>query len=178
MTACKLIKIKDDYEYHRAHYGDLNVIMIKSKDHRDGWINVTKLCQEGGKEFKEWKRLKRSKELIEYHENLESKNYSYPVSSIFLLDLHGSNETDRLISGTYIHYDIVHYIISWISIEHVIKISKLISNNHRTIMELENDIKIHNNNLNKVTKEIKFYIYLTYLFYIIITIYLFKMIIS
>jgi hypothetical protein len=41
----KLITIKDNREYHYANYGDFIVIMIKSNDYMNGYINATKLYQ-------------------------------------------------------------------------------------------------------------------------------------
>ena len=60
------ITTKDELEFHKALFGSFVVIMIKSNDYRNGYINATKLCADGGKRFDKWSRLDRSKELITY----------------------------------------------------------------------------------------------------------------
>ena len=47
-----------------ANYFGLKVIM----NYNNGYINITKLCTDGGKQFKEWKELKHSKELLAFYE--------------------------------------------------------------------------------------------------------------
>ena len=44
-----------------AAYGQFRVVMMKDT----GYINATKLCNSGGKEFKKWSRLNGSQELIQ-----------------------------------------------------------------------------------------------------------------
>ena len=60
----KLITIKNEREYHYAKYGEFIVIMIKSNDYTNGFINATKLCQLGNKQLSNWTKLDKSKELI------------------------------------------------------------------------------------------------------------------
>ena len=109
-------------QHHATNYGDFKVIMMKDS----GYINATKLCRDGGKQFKNWFRLDASKELIkalEEHlrheapdfmklENAEADNTcgdqppGIPGSrSNALKIVHGGNfhEDGTLISGTYIH---------------------------------------------------------------------------
>src|SRR5438552_1007288 len=35
----------------------------------NGYINITKLCKNGGKQFKHWKELKNSKEMMTFYEH-------------------------------------------------------------------------------------------------------------
>ncbi|BAO49562.1 KilA-N domain-containing protein [Alphaentomopoxvirus acuprea] len=64
----ELIKKRDNYEFHKALYGDFIIIMIRSDDYIDGYVNASKLCKDGGKRFHEWKKLKESRELISYYD--------------------------------------------------------------------------------------------------------------
>ena len=48
LITTKIIDNKE-LEFHIAVYGDFIVIMIKSNDYRNGFINATKLCKDGGK---------------------------------------------------------------------------------------------------------------------------------
>ena len=41
-------------EYGWGKYGNFKVLIRK----KDGYINLTKLCRDGGKEFPDWTRLK------------------------------------------------------------------------------------------------------------------------
>src|SRR3981189_3507622 len=50
-------QIRDNYWY--GAYGEFRVVMMKDC----GYINATKMCADGGKEFYNWSRLKSSAEL-------------------------------------------------------------------------------------------------------------------
>src|SRR5436190_20063734 len=56
-------QISGNYGY--GAYGPFRVIMMKDT----GYINVTKMCTSGGKDFKDWSRLKGSHQLIEALKN-------------------------------------------------------------------------------------------------------------
>src|SRR3981189_922445 len=49
-----------DGKYWFGQYGDFNVVL----DKESGYINVSKLCRDGGKKFSAWKRNILSRELI------------------------------------------------------------------------------------------------------------------
>lgn len=90
--------IDDLYGY--AAFGDMEVIIRKT----DGWINVTELCKQAGKYFKNWLANKASKEMIaELAEILE-----YPVTSLV-------KEGKYITRGTYAHSSVVSAIAYWIS---------------------------------------------------------------
>src|SRR3981189_2574596 len=100
-------------------YCEFRVIMMKDS----GYINTTKMCSSGGKEYSEWIKNKSGKELIQALENmlaLENTHGSSENSDSTLQDGNGGitrlpsplckfvqtmNSTDkkRIISGTYIH---------------------------------------------------------------------------
>jgi hypothetical protein len=52
-------QIKDEFWY--GAYGEFRVVMDKT----DGYINATKMCADGGKEYKNWSLLNHSQELIQ-----------------------------------------------------------------------------------------------------------------
>ena len=61
--------------YWYAAYGPFDVIMMKDT----GYINATKLCSSGGKDYCDWKCLKSNQELInalEGHKALENMQSS------------------------------------------------------------------------------------------------------
>ena len=139
-------QICDNYWY--GMYGDFNVILMTDC----GFVNATKLCSSGGKEFKDWSRNKTGKELIKA---LTTKLDGYMVgdniqqfSDISTLALQNpkaeisasgsllckivktSNTTSegRLISGTYIHPFLIPHIACWVSTSFALKVSEIINN--------------------------------------------------
>src|SRR6266699_3296570 len=50
-----------DGNYWHAAYGPFRVIMMKDT----GYINATKMCGSGGKEYRDWSKNKTSQELIQ-----------------------------------------------------------------------------------------------------------------
>src|SRR5271156_79522 len=112
-------------------YGPCRVVMMKDT----GYINASKLCSSGGKEYREWARLKNSQELIsvleghkasvntqehfeEFNLTLLNSNRMIPrllsPPCIFLQTANSSAE-EKLISGTYCHPDLIPSIAGWIS---------------------------------------------------------------
>uniref|UniRef100_V5GSQ5 Putative KilA-N domain-containing protein n=1 Tax=Anoplophora glabripennis TaxID=217634 RepID=V5GSQ5_ANOGL len=92
-----------DQHWHGPH-GDSKIIIDKDT----GYFNATKLCQDGGKEFKYWLRNKRSKELMRYYVSESARGEKYPSSYY----IHG-NQYD-IISGTYLHPTMLGEVIQWI----------------------------------------------------------------
>ena len=56
---------KINEKYSKAKYGEFDVTM----DMTTGYINATKLCTYGGKQFKNWTRNYSNKELIDFFNN-------------------------------------------------------------------------------------------------------------
>src|SRR5271156_2028399 len=52
-------QIKNNYWY--GLYGDFHVVLDKT----NGYANATKMCRAGGKDYKDWSRLKGTQELIQ-----------------------------------------------------------------------------------------------------------------
>ena len=151
----KLIIIKDNREYHYAKYGDFIVIMIKSNDFTNGFINATKLCQLGNKNYKHWIELKKSKELIEFYENIKvagiatsSNNYK------FELNIAGTKE-NNILSGTYVHKQLILNISIWISNEFYNKVSNIIENH--LIKNFKDELSLNKNKLEELNIEIEKY---------------------
>ena len=139
----KHIKTIDNVEYHKGLYGDFIVIMAKSNDYRNGYINATKLCKDGKKEFFNWKRLEKSKELIEYYEKSppsDLKGGFIKDYTMFLLHCDNKDSINMSISGTYVSPDLIVDIAIWVSIEFYDKVKKIV-NNHiiEEVIELKKD---------------------------------------
>ena len=105
-------QIRDNYYY--GYYGQFRVVVDKS----DGFINATKLCSDGGKQFYHWNESKMSKDLIstlqQFNFNLsvdldESRepwsmaNYAPTPNVTKHIHTFNVSEEDKAISGTYCH---------------------------------------------------------------------------
>src|SRR5271156_2983060 len=66
-------------------YGPFRIVMMKDS----GYINATKICSSGGKENREWARLKNSQELISVLERYKASvntQEHFQESNLTLLD--------------------------------------------------------------------------------------------
>ena len=115
--------------YWHAAYGPFRVIMMKDS----GYINATKLCSSGGKEYNKWARLESSRQLIEAlerHQALENTQASFATPNFTLQNANrhimrlasppcifvkttNNTSIEQLISGTYCHPDLVPSIAGW-----------------------------------------------------------------
>ena len=111
-----------------------------------GYINATKMCSSGGKEYRDWSKNKSSKELIDALENklaLENTHGSSENSDLTLLNgnvriitlpsppckfIQTCNETemDRVKSGTYCHPLLIPHIACWVSPEFALLVSEVV----------------------------------------------------
>lgn len=108
-------RINDQFGW--GQYGEFRVLIRM----RDNYVNATKLCTDGGKQFPNWNRLDASKALIRELERTSSdlKRFSTPVVD----EITAYGET----RGTYVHPELVPHIASWISSEFAIKVSRIVN---------------------------------------------------
>lgn len=83
-----------------AAFGELEVILRK----KDGWINVTQLCRQCGKYFKNWLANKASKKMVAKFENI----LGYPSMDLV-------RKGELVTRGTYGHALVVSAVAWWIS---------------------------------------------------------------
>jgi hypothetical protein len=107
--------INDKYAW--GNYGEFKVLMMRE----NGYINVTKLCKEGGKEFRFWRRLDMADTLIK-----ETSSDVHRCTSGLLITINSGN-TDTLIRGTYAHPALVPHIASWVSPSFAVKVSRIVN---------------------------------------------------
>lgn len=62
MSNCVYEGIKGTF--HHGFFGDFKLVIDKAT----GYFNATKLCVNGGKEYRLWSRSERAKKLIRYYE--------------------------------------------------------------------------------------------------------------
>jgi hypothetical protein len=150
----KLIIIKDDREYHYANYGKFIVIMIKSEDYTNGFVNATKLCQLGNKNYFHWLELKKSKELIKFYETkFGTRDHDDQIKFVF--ESKGTDKIDLKLSGTYVHKQLILNISLWISNEFYDKVSNIIENH--LIKNFKDDLSLNKNKLEELNVEIEKY---------------------
>ncbi|BCS82505.1 putative KilA-N domain-containing protein [Cotonvirus japonicus] len=127
-------------EYYRGKYGDFDVIMDNN-----GYVNVTKLCNEAvtkngkNKEFRQWKKTSEAKELMDEI----SKITKIPASKLLIQNLTSSENITR---GSYAHPMLVTHIASWISPKFSARVNSWIeewklfskNNNYKYFKELGN----------------------------------------
>ena len=126
-----------------GYYGPFQVVIDKS----NGFINAAKMCSSGGKDFKDWYRLKGTHNLIHAldqvmalentHGHLTDSNLTLRDSSeqicsevsppCKLIQTSNNNPTEQLISGTYCHPDLVPHIACWVSPSFALKVGRIIN---------------------------------------------------
>ena len=120
LSNCIYEHIKDTFYY--GLFGDFRLVIDKST----GFFNATKLCDQGGKNLFNWKRLEKSKRMVEYYQ----RNCPSDLKGNFLYEVKGANKdkTDRQFTGTYVPQELILEIASWVSIEFYDKCNKIILN--------------------------------------------------
>jgi hypothetical protein len=106
----------------------------------NGYINATKMCQSGGKDYKNWAQNKNSQNLIQIIESdissgkgvlaVEDTSAGIPAeASLTCIFIQTSNTTpiQQKISGTYVHPDLIPHIACWISPDFALKVSRIIN---------------------------------------------------
>ena len=124
-------------------YGEFRVVMMKS----NGYINATKMCNDGGRRFFDWSQLKSTHQLIQAHEKqmalentpLDLTNPDFalrdaktviPVlasTPCIFIKTANNTPTEQLISGTYCHPDLIPSIAGWISPEFQLKANRVVN---------------------------------------------------
>src|SRR5271156_6827256 len=129
-----------DGNYWYGAYGEFKVVMMKD----NGFINVTKMCKFGGKDYKEWARYKKGQSLIQSLQTYLTQKAISDNQDLSLRDSDGgihtslsspcisimtNNATDVecLISGTYAHPTLIAHIASWISNDFAIKVGEIVT---------------------------------------------------
>lgn len=104
-------------EYGWGKYGEFRVLIRR----KDGYVNATKLCKDGGKFLANWNENKNSSILSKE----VSSSIGIPIDDLFQVVVGGQNTEIR---GTYVHQDLIPHIASWISPKFAIKVSRIVNN--------------------------------------------------
>jgi 3-dehydroquinate dehydratase len=133
-------KINDNFGW--GQYGEFRVLIRLS----DNYINATKLCSSGGKQFKNWIRLDGSQELC--NKLLELGSVLSQTKQIIEQVTAGDYET----RGTYVHPELVPHIASWIYPEFAIKVSRIV--NEHIVREYEWELNKKKDTINSLEAKV------------------------
>src|SRR5277367_5380449 len=130
-------QIRGDYWF--GCYDEFKVVINKS----NSFLNISRLCSDGGKQFKHWIANASSKKLIHAltqqlstvaqentHVNSNGRQDpdagipTWACKCITKIVTSNMNEADKIICGTYIHIDLVPHVACWISEHFALKVSK------------------------------------------------------
>lgn len=115
-------QIEGDFWY--GAYGVFRIVMVKDT----GFVNVTKLCADGGKDYKNWFANAGSRELLTClaYKLGEDGNLN---SCLVQRYVHTANQTpnQKIISGTYMHPLIIPHVACWISPDFALRVSDIIN---------------------------------------------------
>jgi hypothetical protein len=135
-----------------------NGYIIESRD-VDGYINITNLCKAGGKEFKDWNRLDKTKAF------LKALSTAVGISTAVLIHLGTGSKfgTTEETSGTWVHPQVAINIAQWISPQFDVKVSawvlevmmsgKIDITNTKSYRELQEDNKNKQLKIQLMTKK-------------------------
>ena len=120
LSNCIYEHIKDTFYY--GLFGDFRLVIDKST----GFFNATKLCDQGGKNLFNWKRLEKSKRMVEYYQR--SCPSDLKGSFLYEVKLQNNDNLNKQFTGTYVPQELILEIASWVSIEFYDKCNKIILN--------------------------------------------------
>ena len=119
MENCIYEHIKDTFYY--GLFGDFRLVIDKST----GFFNATKLCDQGGKNYRNWSRLEKSKKMVEYYQkNCPDSFYEVhgdnenarrtDSQGMYEVKLQNNDKINKQITGTYVPFQFFEEIKSWI----------------------------------------------------------------
>jgi hypothetical protein len=135
-----------------------NGYIIESRE-EDGYINITNLCKAGGKEFKAWNRLDKTKAF------LKALSTAVGISTAVLIQLGTGSKfgTTEENTGTWVHPQVAINIAQWISPQFDVKVSawvlevmmtgKIDITNTKSYRELKQDNKNKQLKIQLMTKK-------------------------
>jgi hypothetical protein len=150
LTECIYEHIKDTFYY--GLFGDFKLVIDKAT----GSFNATKLCEQGGKNYFNWKRLEKSKKMVEYYE--KSCPSDLKGSFLYEVKLQNNDNLNKQVTGTYVPKELILDIASWVSIEFYDKCNKIVVNYFvQEAQEKMKKLTLENQNLKEELQDTKEY---------------------
>ena len=118
MNHIKNEQIKDNFYY--GLFGNFKLVVDKNT----GCFNATKLCNSGGKRFRDWTKLEKSKKLMGYYKDRRDDHCGGDI----FYEVKGDNRNDEVskTTGQYVQKELILDIASWISTEFYDKCNQII----------------------------------------------------
>ena len=131
-------QIKDNFYY--GIFGEFQLVVDKNT----GCFNATKLCNVGGKNFFNWKRLSRTNQLFSYLENKSCP--SHVKGNFYEVRESNNDKVTKQITGQYVQKELILDIASWISPEFYFRCNEIVMNyfvsEYKNMDEIEKSNKI------------------------------------
>lgn len=135
-------RIKDSFYY--TEYLGLKLIV----DTNTGYFNASQLCELGGRKYNQWKTEKQTQNLISFL--IRNRD---PCKGDLFYENKTQNKEVTIISGTYIHEDLLIDLALWISHEFYLKCKNIL--NHFAVKDYKNKLKEKESELKTVKTEVK-----------------------
>ncbi|BCS82622.1 putative KilA-N domain-containing protein [Cotonvirus japonicus] len=110
--------INEKYAY--GQYGDFVVII----DKLNGYINMTKLCEDGGSKFYRWTESKKHMEMLKVFEEKCDPGISGSPKKMIIQN---NNGYPYIVRGSYVHPKLVPHVASWCNPEFALKVSDIVN---------------------------------------------------
>ena len=129
-TLTRVITEDINADFGRAEYLGQKVVIMR----KNGFVNMTKLCDQKNRKFGNWLENKTSKELV----RAVATSSGIPDDETMILVKGGQTPETR---GTYVHHRLAPHIASWISPEFGLIVSDIVTDHHiRKLAEQEGTI--------------------------------------
>lgn len=142
----KATPINEDYNY--GMLGEFKVII----HNKTNYMNITKLCSDGGREFRSWKRSNFDT-LTFFDENyLKEDHVKSDYKCLYIIEPQHvkslTKDIQEILLGTYCHMDVAIVVAVWISQEFKFKVSSIVRNYYHYSLFLEKEkLRIDNMSL-------------------------------
>jgi len=135
-------------EYCCGRYYDIDIIIIRE----NGYVNVSKLCADAGKSFRNWKNNKGSTCLLRSFSEITNID----MNEFLILIKEGCNQN---IKGIYAHPKLIPHIAYWASFDFAYKATEILNDfllleKNDKIKKQEHELKIKNSEIIGLSKKI------------------------
>ena len=150
-------------EYANETFTETTYMEISVIVDSNGYYQASKICKDNNKEFKYWKRLERTVEILNKYSELlkfpiEGRGEDFTRRPIRCLLYKRSGKYHQF-QGWYIHFKLVNDLCMWCDIDYAIKVNEIIDmyneELHLRNITLEDKMKEMNNELEKYRNEIQ-----------------------
>lgn len=124
-------------KFGRGKYGNLNVIIMVE----NGYVNATKLCHLGGKQFRKFMETDRWNDLV----NHVAVAGNLATDDLKILIRGGDNHE---VEGTYVHPDLIPHVACWVSAQFGVMVSHIV--NDHLVREYREAIRVKDTKIDEL----------------------------